>query len=111
MVDYVIIQGSPEQEQKMEWIATDGKAEDGIGRGGRKGRGRNWMPRTERRKMGLNLRRVHSPMLASQQTNDERSESRADTPQLAAGSFIPEKKTDGRKADLGMQSMKPGNLK
>ncbi len=27
-------------------------------------------------------------MLASQQTNDERSESRADTPQLAAGSFI-----------------------
>ena len=36
----------------------------------------------------LNPRRVHSPMLASQQTNDERSESRADTPQLAAGSFI-----------------------
>ena len=36
----------------------------------------------------LNPRRVHSPMLASQQTNDERSESRADTPQLAAGSFM-----------------------
>ena len=41
-----------------------------------------------KRKYPLNPRRVHSPMLASQQTNDERSESRADTPQLAAGSFI-----------------------
>ena len=53
MVDYVIIQGSPEVEQKMEWIATDGKAEDGIGRGGRKGRRWNWPPRTEGQKMEL----------------------------------------------------------
>ncbi len=53
MVDYVIIQGSPEVEQKMEWIATDGKVEDGIGRGGRKGRRWNGSSRTERRKTEL----------------------------------------------------------
>lgn len=36
----------------------------------------------------LNPRKEHGQMSASRQTNDERSESRADAPQLAAGNFI-----------------------